>query len=1486
MRNRIFAFLFLQYILAGLASAQSSSILFNEICPSNIDQWVDPSFNYGGWVELYNPTSTDIDITEWYLSDNLEKLQKVKISQTTSVPANGFCTLWFDHYNLWSTKTIDMKLDCDGASLYLSDSSGELVAAIDYPIAVSRCSWARTENGGETWNYCANPTPGLSNNSSKFASERLAAPEVDIESQIFSSGTKTLNVTIPEGCTLRYTTNGSAPTETNGSTSTTGRFTTTATCRYRFRLFKDGYLPSPVVNRTLIKSSLAIEIPILSISGTKDNFYGDSLGFFVKGVNGRGGNGSSEKCNWNMDWERPTVFEYFTANGQLLFAQETGLERFGGHSRSKTPYSFKIKANKRYEGVNTLLYPFFEEKPYLKHKALLARNGGNDNKCRVYDVALQRIVATSGIDVDYQAYQPIAHFVNGVWKGTINLREPSNKHYVYANYGLDEDQIDQFEMNPDSGYCQKCGTYDAMKQLYDLSKSASDESTYDQICNLLDMDEFCNYMAVEFYLRNWDWPQNNLKAWRPRQEDGRFRFILHDLDGFEWSESPFEDFAAKQIYTFDPLYDDTVSQYTKEIEVVTIFLNLLNNDTFRKKFIDTFSIVAYSVFEPNRCVEVINSITRVVAPTQALYNSESPWLYANHLIWNLPASRQPKLMQQLKEFEPMQLTDKTTQSVTVRSNIDEACVSVNDMTVPTGYFNGVFYPPVTILAEAPAGYNFVGWRQTTPIEIFPVSQTWKYYDQGSMDGTGWYAEDYDDSAWSSGAAPLGYDTANKLTYTTTLSYGSNDSSKNPTYYFRTEFTLDQEPSSYEAFQLSFAVDDGMVLYVNGQEVKRHNMPSGTVSYSTYTPSYAPWNPDTGTVDIKPSYFHSGKNVIAIEVHNESASSPDIFMSASLTRLVTSDETLVSIDPEYTPAASDSCNLIACFEPIPTDSISLPPVVINEVSATNDTYINDLQKKKDWIELYNTTSEDIDLSGMYLTDKLSKPQKYQIGSELAAGSTISTIIPAYGYKIIWCDKESGVTDLHASFKLGNDDDSHIMLTAADGSWSDTLTYNIHGLTETVGRYPDASRKVYLMTRPTIAKSNQLTSYSTICPQFFADSIAPESTYAHYSLEVLPFAYKADTEVALTLKNASEITSISFDVSMPTAFSKGYGITPLLSTSKFLTSSALNADSTIHVSINSKSRNRIGISKAYNIAKMALSFNQEIPEDVYTITLKNILLTDASGKTYKAKDYTTEIFAGNAPTITAVNGQAAFHGNYGGATEYALLSASLPQGATIDLTEVTNFAEDPTELISDNVIYTNETLSYGRAMSTQWGTTCLPFPLESQDSLQFYALTYVSDEAMTFEKVSSVDAFTPVLFKAGGSKMLVKQTNDNTIPVDFATSNTQSLEKIQSVGGWIMNGSFINETLNVSDINAYALIGDKFCKVNKTLFVKAFHAWFQNNGSAVSAKLRIEEGNGADELQLIEQEDGSVKLYYDVQGRRQPSKQSNQISISPDKKSFNR
>ena len=172
---------------------------------------------------------------------------------------------------------------------------------------------------------------------------------------------------------------------------------------------------------------------------------------------------------------------------------------------------------------------------------------------------------------------------------------------------------------------------------------------------------------------------------------------------------------------------------------------------------------------------------------------------------------------------------------------------------------------------------------------------------------------------------------------------------------------------------------------------------------------------------------------------------------------------------------DKVVLEACFTPMAETTRleqGITPVRINEVSAANNIYVNEYWKRNDWVELYNTTDQPIDIEGMYLTDNLDKPHKYQIQK---GDGTANTIIPPLGHLIIWCDKLQPISQLHASFKL-DAEGGDIMLSAADDSWSDILSYPMHKADETVGRYPDGCHTVQVMNIPTIEKTNITSTYA--------------------------------------------------------------------------------------------------------------------------------------------------------------------------------------------------------------------------------------------------------------------------------------------------------------------------------------------------------------------------------------------------------------------------
>ena len=690
---------------------------------------------------------------------------------------------------------------------------------------------------------------------------------------------------------------GQETTPTNGTStqeSKDGIFNFSKTTNLTLRLFKDGFLPSVPITRSYIKTSNEYSLPIISIVGDITYFTDPKIGFDCDGdgTNGKTGNGQDTPRNYNMDWDRPVNFSYIGTDGEMLFNQDVNISVSGGWTRSQRYRSFKLKSNKIFDGQNRFDYSFFPQKPYIRNKALLVRNGGNDvwlNGSRFTDPALQTIIQRSGIDIDVQSYVPVIEYVNGELRGVLNLRETNNDKYVYANWGYDDDEIDMFE-----NFSMNQGNDSVINRIFDLGKRINDSGVYNELITLLDIDEYAYYMAAQLYLLNSDWPQNNIKAYRTR-DNGRYRFVCFDLD-YVWGRI---DSSIPQ----NPF--DYITKRNQDMAFVQFFKNMMNNDKFRQKFINIFSIMGGSVFEESRAFDIIDELADNVRPMTQLMrqlninDGHDVDRAVNSLKSNL-SGRTEAMADYMKKSSILKLSSTTKTAAEISADTEGATILVNGIALPYTYFNGYLFGTTKLEAKAPAGYKFKCWK------------------------------------------------------------------KNGTQY---------------------------------------------------------------------------------------ATRPVISM----------------------PSSTD-VTMTACFTPLTAEereAEGFVPVRINEVSASNNIYVNDYFKRNDWIELYNNTSEPVDVAGMYLSDNVEKPTKYQI-----AGA--QTVIPAYGHLIVWCDKLEPISQLHAQFKLAADG-GIVMLTATDLSWSDCLTYTKHRANETVGRFPDGDDNVYVMNVPTIQKANLSSTYLTAVEQ---------------------------------------------------------------------------------------------------------------------------------------------------------------------------------------------------------------------------------------------------------------------------------------------------------------------------------------------------------------------------------------------------------------------
>jgi secreted PhoX family phosphatase len=163
---------------------------------------------------------------------------------------------------------------------------------------------------------------------------------------------------------------------------------------------------------------------------------------------------------------------------------------------------------------------------------------------------------------------------------------------------------------------------------------------------------------------------------------------------------------------------------------------------------------------------------------------------------------------------------------------------------------------------------------TPALGTFPVAKNsiWRFHDLGQDLGNGWVAANYDDASWKSGSGALGYGDP----VTTTLGYGPNSSAKYTTYYFRHKFNV-SDASLYEGLIFKIRRDDGAVIYLNGVELVRTNMPAGPINYLSKAATAVANADETTyfTFEVLASQLLTGTNVLAVSVHQDQVTSSDL-----------------------------------------------------------------------------------------------------------------------------------------------------------------------------------------------------------------------------------------------------------------------------------------------------------------------------------------------------------------------------------------------------------------------------------------------------------------------------------------------------------------------------------------------------------------------------------------------------------------------------------
>ena len=600
----------------------NSSLRITEIAVNNLD-FLDHDGDDPGYVEIYNAGKDTADLRGYSLVENLEKPRKWIIDKLI-IPPGELQVIFCSDKNIttpllglntsekhFRTHT-NWKLEKEGGKVYLIDYNWGIRDSVQYPALGSGISYGIVD-GGE-FMYFDIPTPEKKNTKSvsySGFSEKPILPPAG-----FYTDSITINPTEKENASLHCTFDGSVPTKE--SELIEEPVVIKKTTAVRCKLYEDGKISNETTTETyFIGEETTASMPIVAISVDPEFFEKHYIKVSCS---------SPSSCPYGLyeDVEYPVHVEYFengSASEAKAFEIEAGISLMGGYSRMENKKSVSVTMRENYQD-GRLHYPLFKTRPEnKKFKAFNLRNNGNRFVSDYIEDAMGGAIS-EGSGLDYQRSRQVVVFYNGKYYGIHDLRERFNRHYVETNYGIDADEVEVIkhlgrEITA-SGDGSTAGYEELLNFVASNDFSGANNEAYEKLRSMMNVGNFADYMALEIYSHNGDWPNNNVRAYRTATEP--WKFMIYDLDhGYDW-EWVVNGFS-QSTNMFKWIKQGGVSsggcyQTPSEKCFHTLYVKLIENPDFKRLFINRSAVMLENYLNGAKVEEVVNAMVSTIDPEE------------------------------------------------------------------------------------------------------------------------------------------------------------------------------------------------------------------------------------------------------------------------------------------------------------------------------------------------------------------------------------------------------------------------------------------------------------------------------------------------------------------------------------------------------------------------------------------------------------------------------------------------------------------------------------------------------------------------------------------------------------------------------------------------------------------------------------------------------------------------------------------------------
>lgn len=600
---------------------------------------------------------------------------------------------WFDLSTTLPLHT-NFKISA-GEVLTVRNASGTIIHQLTIPSMLTDQSYGCNPDGSNTNVYFSSPTPNLSNNSSpSFDDYCRDTVKFDKTPGFYPSA---ITVQLTGSSEIRYTLDGSLPTVSSALYSTPISITTTTVVRAA--CFNALSPPRSVYTQTYIINKNT-SLPVFSISTNPELMFDPVTGIYMKGPDAEV-DPPYFGANFWEETEIPIHVEFFESNKQQYISQDAALRISGNYSRANDQKSFVLKAYQRY-GDADFSHSFFPDKNITEFTQIVLRNSGGDfNYMHYHDGFVQKSMG-SNTDMEYQDYRPSVVYINGEYWGILNIREKINEHFVEDNSGVNSDDVDLTETWGDA--LEGSNNIWQMQWLathLDMTNAAN----FAMVADSFDLSNLIDHYALQIFISNWDWPQNNVKYWRDRNGNRKWRMILWDTD------------LSLGLYDLNPVTFNALSNVvdcediTKN-PVTDVFKNLLKNISFRNQFINRYADLMNYTFKPDSLDVYLyamkDSIDEEMVAHSVRWNGWKNLDEAVQEAHDFYTARIPIARTEIKnQFTLPKQVNITLQVQPAGAGVIKINSIIPGISPWTGvYFDGV---PVTVTAIPNPGYQFTNW---------------------------------------------------------------------------------------------------------------------------------------------------------------------------------------------------------------------------------------------------------------------------------------------------------------------------------------------------------------------------------------------------------------------------------------------------------------------------------------------------------------------------------------------------------------------------------------------------------------------------------------------------------------------------------------------------------------------------------------------------------------------------------------------------------